>query len=277
MKTSVASERPGGWLAAFTLIELLVVIAIIAILAALLLPALAQAKRKAQGIVCLGNLRQLSTACQLYIGDNNGGLVSSWPLGSGTAPVNPDSWCPGWASTTPQDLTYGPAPQFSCTNSYALEQGAIWKYVKSAGVYRCPGDNRNVGGVPVVRSYSMNSWMAGRSFDDPTGSSNYTTPGQDDTLTYLIFRHENQIREPAQTWYLIDEDGSTINDSMFVVDVGTVNGISDLPSTVHNGTYELCFADGHNEQVKWLDSPSSWMGGTDPDWEKLKGWTTVTR
>ena len=263
---------------AFTLIELLVVIAIIAILAALLFPVLSKAKRRAQATACLNNLRQLAVACKLYADDNNGKLVSSWPLGSGSEPVNPASWCPGWASTQPQDLTYGPAPQFSCTNVYALQQGAIWQYVKSAGVYRCPADNRSVGGLPVVRSYSMNSWMSGRSFDDPTGSTTYMTPAEDATLSYSFFRRENQITDPSRTWCLIDEDGDTINDSMFVVDVGAENGISDLPSTVHGGSFELGFADGHNEQVKWLTSPSDWTASDpDPDWTKLKSETTFAK
>jgi hypothetical protein len=137
-----------------------------------------------------------------------------------------------------------------------------------------------VDGLPVVRSYSMNAWMAGRSYDDPTGSTDFTTPEQDGTLTYTFYRRENQILAPSQMWYLIDEDGTTINDSMFVVDVGADNGISDLPSTKHVSTYEISFADGHNEQVKWQAAPGDWMGGSagaDPDWEKLKGWTTVKK
>jgi prepilin-type N-terminal cleavage/methylation domain-containing protein len=262
---------------AFTLMELLVVIAIIAILAALLLPVLSRAKRRGQAIACLNDIRQLSVGCKMYSDDNNGKLVSSWPLGSGSDPVNPASWCPGWASTKPQELVYGPAPDFSCTNVYALQQGAIWQYVKSAQVYRCPADDRSVDGLPVVRSYSMNSWMNGRSFDDPTGDSNYTTPDQDATLTFTFFRKESQITEPSGMWYLIDEDGTTINDSMFVVDVGTDNGIGDLPATRHGGSYELNFADGHNEQVKWLAAPADWLAGSDPDWEKLKGMTTVRK
>jgi type II secretory pathway pseudopilin PulG len=253
-----------------------VVIAIIAILAALLLPVLSRAKRKGQSIACLNNLRQLSNGCKLYTDDNGSKLVSSWPLGWGGAPVNPCSWCPGWASTDPQELTYGPAPQFSCTNVYALQQGAIWPYVKSEAAYRCPGDSRSMGGLPVVRSYSMNAWMCGRSYDDPTGDSNFTTPDQDGSLTFILFRKEGQIRSPSQTWCLVDEDGSTINDSMFVVDVGPANRISDIPTTRHGGSYELTFADSHIEQMKWLASPSDWMDGS-PDWQKLQSLTTVKK
>lgn len=274
---TVYSHRKGGL--AFTLIELLVVIAIIAILAALLLPALSRAKMKGKSAACINNLHQLSLGCMIYAGDNNGELVSCWPIGFGSHPVNPYSWCPGWASFDDPSVpgfNYGPDPQFNCTNLYALQQGAIWNYVKTAGVYRCPADDRLMGGLPVVRSYSMNSWMNGRSFGDPTGKTTFTTPDQDRTLTYAFFRKENQIMQPAKLWYLIDEDASTINDSMFIVDMESENQIPDMPSTRHGAVFELNFADGHIESAKWLAAGSGWLENPpDPDWEKLKSMTTV--
>lgn len=124
----------------------------------------------------------------------------------------------------------------------------------------------------------MNSWMAGRSHGDPTGDTDFTTPEKDSTLTYTFFRRESQIREPAQLFTLIDEDGSTINDSMFVVDMGLANQIVDLPAVRHGGVYELAFADGHVCSVKWLAASSDWRGNEaqpDPDWQNLKAMTTT--
>src|SRR5262249_27624804 len=132
---------------AFTLLELLVVIAIIGILAALLFPSLIKAKQKAKGVMCLSNMKQLTTAWTLYAGDHNDQLVTN------TCDSNTNSWAAGWLDwTDPSDTDN--------TNIFTLmsPQGLLWPYTKSLSLYVCPSDRNTVdingGRYPLVRSIS---------------------------------------------------------------------------------------------------------------------------
>src|SRR5205823_707627 len=134
---------------AFTLIELLVVIAIIAILAALLLPAISRVPDKSKQAACANHLHQLSLAAQIYTADNDGKLVENLPTGRDT-----NSWVAGNLKL----------PN-NATNQNLIKQGKLFPYASHAGVYRCPADVSQVSGVPRVRSYSMNSWMGSREME----------------------------------------------------------------------------------------------------------------
>ncbi len=252
---------------AFTLIELLVVIAIIAILAAMLLPALSRAKCKAVGISCLNNLKQLQLGWMLYSNDNDDKIVAT----GGTAVLAP----------TPNNPLYLPGgPNANWVLGLAdspdldfIRNGLLWPYINKLEVYKDPGDNRpRSNGRVNQRNMSMNAWM---------------NPLSDEGLlqvnNYVVFRKQAQIRRPVDTWVAIDENPESINDGWFVVRPGA-NAWYDYPAIYHCNAGSLSFADGHAEVKKWRDRNVLAQASTtlrkDPnstDWDWLAERTTVLK
>jgi prepilin-type N-terminal cleavage/methylation domain-containing protein/prepilin-type processing-associated H-X9-DG protein len=242
-------KAPSSLRGAFTLIELLVVIAIIAILAALLLPALSKARTKAQGIACLNNTKQLLTAWYMYQDDNNGLMVLNAP-GAETTLIR---WVNGWLDWN------GGQPMGANTNTLYLTQGLLAPYTaKTLGVYKCPADSVPSRAGPRVRSVSMNTYLARQ---DDTG--NYITLSPSGT-----YKKYSELKSPTMIWVFVDEHPDSINDGCFSTLSGAVGTFNDLPASYHNGACGFAFADGHSEIHKWRDANTlqpilqqAWPGG----------------
>jgi prepilin-type N-terminal cleavage/methylation domain-containing protein/prepilin-type processing-associated H-X9-DG protein len=238
----------------FTLIELLVVIAIIAILASMLLPALARAKTKAQGIVCLGNTKQLALAWIIYAGDNDDRVVPNFGVAETSSSRRLDSGqeYPSWIQNV-MDWTVNEMN----TNLLYVQKSKLSKYTGGAvNLYRCPADRylssvqRKAGWNFRVRSLSMNAYLG---VFNVTRDLSYEGKNVFQT-DYRQFLKLSEIREPAKIFVFVDEQPDSINDGYYLNTLGNQTQWGDSPAWYHNGACGFSFADGHSEVHKWLSA-----------------------
>lgn len=235
---------------AFTLIELLVVIAIIALLMAIIMPALSLAKRKAAVVACQSNTKNLSLGWYMYMTDNDGRIMSSDDENNG---VEPSGQFVGWCGI-PRDVsgaTLGitqTSPAVTDEDEIrGIERGKLFPYVKDPGVYHCPADNQRMSLYDRTRvfvSYSVPACLYGNT------SSTYRTQ----------IRRFDEIKTPS-TRYVFVETGETRNWNSghhFVMAAPEYTGLPSWgwwgPMAINHGDSSvLGFCDGHSEVRKWRD------------------------
>jgi len=221
---------------AFTLIELLVVIAIIALLIAVLVPALKIAKEKAAAVVCLTNMNSMGKAWYTYTSDNDQEMVCGFTDRANyhwvNAPIRDDGSNVGYNASEVNEKING------------IRQGALYPYLKNPKIYHCRSDKRSKtnpkkggSGKGGYRSYSIAGGMNGHDWPYPAGT---------------VLKKHTQLMSSESKYVFVEEmDGRGGNQGSWVLYFDQVKWIDPL-AIWHNNASTFAYADGHADLHKWL-------------------------
>ncbi|MBN2594350.1 MAG: prepilin-type N-terminal cleavage/methylation domain-containing protein, partial [Sedimentisphaerales bacterium] len=237
---------------AFTLIELLVVIAIIAILMAILMPALNRVKEQGKRAACLGNLKQLALCWIMYADDYDGKIVNGEAFGDGDGRAIPRSigdavhpgevWWTGddigdfWAGINlPQDM-----------QKRAIRAGALFEYTKSEDLYRCPTGMRG-----EMRTYTITDAMNGLHRDGTYKAAGTRHVGERNGRTVLWVKSRDEISVPGPAQRIVFLDEGRITPDSYATHYQSEQWW-DPPFVRHGDGTNVSFADGHADYWKYM-------------------------
>jgi prepilin-type N-terminal cleavage/methylation domain-containing protein/prepilin-type processing-associated H-X9-DG protein len=232
----------------FTLIELLVVIAIIAVLMAILMPALNRVKEQGQRIVCENSLKNLQLCWIMYADDNDGKIVNGeagFDRSSGSLTETAwmgQGWGPSWNSPTAVNN-----PLSDRDKKLAIEAGALWDYVKDYDVYKCPTGRRGEA-VTYATVDSMNALARDGTW---TGGNRLTARGLKNGRTVLWIKRRAEISSPGPAQRMVYIDEGAMTPDSFATHYNQRGPWWDDPPSRHGDGTTVSWADGHVSHLKW--------------------------
>jgi prepilin-type N-terminal cleavage/methylation domain-containing protein/prepilin-type processing-associated H-X9-DG protein len=243
MKTRTNSKKKTT---GFTLVELLVVIAIIAMLMAVLLPALNKARSQAKRIVCLNGLKQLVLCWMTYADNSDSKLVNGGQAPSNTAPyaVTETYWCSSLNTTADPGFdwcTVPGAPGCGAVLTYEqrvekLKKGALYKFCQNLKIFRCPEAAKDVHRTYVMATPMNAYWQGGGSLDYPIGK---------------VAKRLGQIKNTKDRAVFFEERIISADAFQFPYRLLNTNNLCDAPDIMHGDGGNFGFADGHAEYHKY--------------------------